>query len=211
MGCFRMQRIRTERRRVSVPLRGVGCFKKKIKHFRTVSSFRPLSGCKVFQMKVYKGTGKDMFSSPCEVWVVSCNPRSAGYCDFFPSPCGVWVVSRKRQRPAVLRAVSVPLRGVDCFHFFDIIWRHYYVSVPLRGVGCFGAPSRDRQKARVSVPLRGVGCFKVDHGQDYTSLAFPSPCGVWVVSLADSINYHIDSVSVPLRGVGCFGKSAHSF
>ena len=36
---------------------------------------------------------------------------------------------------------------------------------------------------------------------------FPSPCGVWVVSLADSINYHIDSVSVPLRGVGCFMKS----
>ena len=38
-------------------------------------------------------------------------------------------------------------------------------------------------------------------------LMFPSPCGVWVVSLADSINYYIDSVSVPLRGVGCFATA----
>ena len=96
-------------------MRGVGCFKKKIKHFRTVSSFRPLSGCKVFQMKVYKGTGKDMFSSPCEVWVVSCNPRSAGYCDLFPSPYGVWVVSLGGLVAISSLFASVPLRGVGCF------------------------------------------------------------------------------------------------
>ena len=78
--------------------------------------------------------------------------------------------------------VSVPLRGVSASDRHDRQAADQQVSVPLRGVGCFGAPSRNRQKARVSVPLRGVGCFKVDHGQDYTSLAFPSPCGVWVVS-----------------------------
>ena len=33
---------------------------------------------------------------------------------------------------------------------------------------------------------------------------FPSPCGVWVVSLHPRDRLHQEEVSVPLRGVGCF-------
>ena len=56
----------------------------------------------------------------------------------------------------------------------------------------------------VSVPLRGVGCFKVDHGQDYTSLAFPSPCGVWVVSKSPTSQCCWTTGFRPLAGCGLF-------
>ena len=101
-------------------------------------------------------------------------------------------------------AVSVPLRGVGCFQTIGSITPvEALVSVPLRGVGCFYGTSFEAEMANVSVPLRGVGCF-AKQAEYRAREVFPSPCGVWVVSLADSINYHIDSVSVPLRGVGCF-------
>ena len=34
--------------------------------------------------------------------------------------------------------------------------------------------------------------------------AFPSPCGVWVVSYIRLYDGRVELVSVPLRGVGCF-------
>ena len=56
--------------KVSVPLRGVGCF--------AATSYP--DRC-------------DRFPSPCGVWVVSKNRRSGTAWRSFPSPCGVWVVS----------------------------------------------------------------------------------------------------------------------
>ena len=58
---------------VSVPLRGVGCFKNTQQGF------------------MYRG-----FPSPCGVWVVSFFVGIDDLSDAeFPSPCGVWVVSAK--------------------------------------------------------------------------------------------------------------------
>ena len=79
---------------------------------------------------------------------------------------------------------------------------------------------------RVSVPLRGVGCFNPAEGIDWEGMRFPSPCGVWVVSILIVIlvvcacfrplagcglfrnaagTCRDRVVSVPLRGMGCFG------
>ena len=85
--------------KVSVPLRGVGCFEsllcrsQKYKKFPspcgvwvvsgttgprpTAHSFRPLAGCGLFRR------GKVV------------DPRSS---EQFPSPCGVWVVSRRNEK-----------------------------------------------------------------------------------------------------------------
>ena len=105
------------------------------------------------------------------------------YIDYrFPSPCGVWVVSR---------ATCVVLR-TGGFR-------------PLAGCGLFlGICAGGAGIMPVSVPLRGVGCFKMDN-QYYIVRGFPSPCGVWVVSIRGARKTgEIIRVSVPLRGVGCF-------
>ena len=108
-----------------------------------------------------------------------------------------------------------------------------WVSVPLRGVGRFLKGSEDMDDMTVSVPLRGVGRFGQGMTRSTVSRRFPSPCGVWVVSivctcgwagmlgfrplagcglfLSPRIGAANNDVSVPLRGVGCFGKAAHSF
>ena len=77
------------------------------------------------------------------------------------------------------------------------------VSVPLRGVGCFAGGGIAIGAKRVSVPLRGVGCFLPSARLSPPSW-FPSPCGVWVVSLLVRPDAPHNIVSVPLRGVGCF-------
>ena len=100
---------------VSVPLRGVGCFKMDNQYY------------------IVRG-----FPSPCGVWVVSgmhlrydrCRgvsvPLRGVGCFWitgetrkhkeFPSPCGVWVVSiRGARKTGEIIRVSVPLRGVGCF------------------------------------------------------------------------------------------------
>ena len=56
---------------VSVPLRGVGCFRQG----------------------AASATGYQGFPSPCGVWVVSYNDCAIQFEIWFPSPCGVWVVS----------------------------------------------------------------------------------------------------------------------
>ena len=37
----------------------------------------------------------------------------------FPSPCGVWVVSATKTIRRGSRPVSVPLRGVGCFLYYE--------------------------------------------------------------------------------------------
>ena len=77
---------------------------------------------------------------------------------------------------------------------------------PLAGWGLFLVCYTGRADLLVSVPLRGVGCFvRVwDRPNSYDE-KFPSPCGVWVVSMwPTKLLGRCDLVSVPLRGVGCF-------
>ena len=100
---------------VSVPLRGVGCFRQG----------------------AASATGYQGFPSPCGVWVVSMKKENILTYHEFPSPCGVWVVSsgcKLRHGPS---GVSVPLRGVGCFKIAEEELEGWMVSVPLRGVGCF--------------------------------------------------------------------------
>ena len=153
------------------------------------------------------------FPSPGGVWVVSaakCLPRWGAR---FPSPCGVWVVSGSTMDINKFIDVSVPLRGVGCFEEEIGGWMRDEVSVPLRGVGCFrptGQSSGNTTRVsvplrgvgcfgnhivschhcKVSVPLRGVGCFETG-SLHHRPARFPSPCGVWVVSMPlDVLNYY---------------------
>ena len=82
---------------------------------------------------------------------------------------------------------------------------------PLAGCGLFPSGRCLRHGlSGVSVPLRGVGCFKELVNRKTYTIRFPSPCGVWVVSL-ERAGYHVVVlVSVPLRGVGCFQGSGRS-
>ena len=105
-----------------------------------------------------------------------CNVNTNG----FPSPCGVWVVSGR----------ACGSSGPRSFR-------------PLAGCGLFLRFTASKSVPCVSVPLRGVGCFDMRIAMS-CALAFPSPCGVWVVSSYCKASCIRFLVSVPLRGVGCF-------
>ena len=186
------------------PLAGVGCFM-SIAIGRVAQSGFP-SPCGVWVVsKNYKG--KDFitwFSSPCGVWVVSKTQTKRRLKTSFRPLAGCGLFPSGRCLRHGLSGVSVPLRGVGCFSGACRLSRRragfrplagcglfpsereiiaaILVSVPLRGVGCFFFYSCNCPADSVSVPLRGVGCFllvsifKIFGG-------FPSPCGVWVVSL----------------------------
>ena len=193
--------------KVSVPLRGVGCFSWRYYYYDTVFCVSvPLRGVGCFNTMQRYNVAWNEFPSPCGVWVVSCRyqikpvykievsvplrgvgcfsdksikplvlsvsvplrgvgcfPQSISQAlqQLFPSPCGVWVVSNDRCNKTVNKIVSVPLRGVGCFKLLDML--DFLVGV--------------------SVPLRGVGCFSWRWSDDGIHCRFPSPCGVWVVSL----------------------------
>ena len=56
---------------------------------------------------------------------------------------------------------------------------------PLAGCGLFRPRSATgSMPSRFSVPLRGVGCFRQGAASATGYQGFPSPCGVWVVSMA---------------------------
>ena len=99
--------------KVSVPLRGVGCF-----------------------MAMCAYALDDVFPSPCGVWVVSLMPELVNSAAEFPSPCGVWVVSA-RTRQQTGPGVSVPLRGVGCFLFAAPLSAALTGFRPLAGCGLF--------------------------------------------------------------------------
>ena len=66
----------------------------------------------------------------------------------------------------------------------------------MRGVGCFSDATFARQNGWVSVPLRGVGCFLPSARLSPPSW-FPSPCGVWVVSLHPGDRLHQEEFPSP--------------
>ena len=149
----------------------------------------------MFHSDRYSSKYESGFPSPCGVWVVSVQAitssclicfrplagcglfpellRKYGARGRFPSPCGVWVVStmsttRQRIRP---------------------------VSVPLQGVGCFGMKIHDRDFFVGFRPLAGCGLFHDKYTIKRQGIVFPSPCGVWVVSMA--IAYGTEATKFP--------------
>ena len=130
----------------------------------------------------------------------------------FPSPCGVWVVSAAKEWISKLwEGVSVPLRGVGCFRQFCNSLIGTVVSVPLRGVGCFMGNSYAERVQREFPSPCGVWVVSLVKAQIEWVKEFPSPCGVWVVSIRGARKTgEIIRVSVPLRGVGCFRQGAAS-
>ena len=193
----------SKRVRVSVPLRGVGCFEsllcrsQKYKKFPSpcgvwVASFyprvfdvtvrfRPLAGCGLFH--TYEEPEAVLcVSVPLRgVGCFSIDQSSSGESDCFRplAGCGLFHLGKSFR---CRRNVSVPLRGVGCFSPRRGCARGAEVSVPLRGVGCFRGRLGVTRCAGVSVPLRGVGCFFLVRKCWHTKRLFPSPCGVWVVS-----------------------------
>ena len=130
--------------------------------------------------------------------------------NLFPSPCGVWVVSADDRHDKPDTAVSVPLRGVGCFQNRRSRTRTERVSVPLRGVGCFRDGADRPQMVCVSVPLRGVGCFSYGKLRGWCD-KFPSPCGVWVVSRDNMETKELITGFRPLAGCGLFRQSCTFF
>ena len=130
--------------------------------------------------------------------------------------------------------VSVPLRGVGCFLYYErlelsnkefpspcgvwVVSRMQRLQGKMAGFpspcGVWVVSSGCKLRhgpSGVSVPLRGVGCFQT-LTDEQKAQAFPSPCGVWVVSPAAPPDASANiRVSVPLRGVGCFqdGGNCH--
>ena len=150
--------------------------------------FRPLAGCGLFLCTHEKSRTRCRFRplAGCGLFLES-NGEFDAY-ERFPSPCGVWVVSLLPQRRS-----------------------GRYGFRPLAGCGLFPSGRCLRHGlSGVSVPLRGVGCFKELVNRKTYTIRFPSPCGVWVVSL-ERAGYHVVVlVSVPLRGVGCFMGNSYA-
>ena len=83
----------------------------------------------------------------------------------FPSPCGVWVVSK----PCLVQPMG------DCFR-------------PLAGCGLFPLHVAERDMRHSFRPLAGCGLFRYEMSDDEKCLQkFPSPCGVWVVSVMTAV------------------------
>ena len=126
--------------------------------------------------------------------------------DLFTSPCEVWVVSGDHEDTALEGVVYVPLRGVDCFgkggckirlpdgfrplaEYGLFHQRHEpipgacTVIVPLRGVDCFKETDTWKTKSYGYRPLAGCGLFQQLKAKAESNIyALSSPCGVWIVS-----------------------------
>ena len=146
------------------------------------------------------------FPSPCGVWVVSYQGASCATGDQgFPSPCGVWVVSPDRLLHAQAGGFRPPA-GCGLFPMILKYWRWCNGFRPLAGCGLFLQRHHpDYSKPTFPSPC-GVWVVSVRTMAYNCGQEFPSPCGVWVVSQGENHGADISLVSVPLRGVGCFGN-----
>ena len=155
-----MARLRRLIAVVSVPLRGVGCFADNSE----------------------KSRRRELFPSPCGVWVVSMTIYIAGGITGFPSPCGVWVVSTCSSRQCRTARCFRPLAGCGLFPSEREIIAAILVSVPLRGVGCFCDKRCEACQYPEFPSSCGVWVVSYNRHTGRTKWMFPSPCGVWVVS-----------------------------
>ena len=139
-------------------MRGVGCFIRVQAAPRAIRGFRPLAGCGLFPHYGTNGVLRVCF-------------RPLAGCGLF-----LFIVLI-----ILIILVSVPLRGVGCF-LEGAVSRYRTAGFrPLAGCGLFLGVSKALRFPCVSVPLRGVGCF-FKTSPTLSMQAFPSPCGVWVVS-----------------------------
>ena len=99
--------------------------------------------------------------------------------------------------------VSVPLRGVGCFNQYLENIAKLIGFRPLAGCGLFLQVKLKDYITKVSVPLRGVGCFSTAATTERT-IRFPSPCGVWVVSVRALPPPRAIRGFRPLAGCGLF-------
>ena len=124
-------------KKVSVPLRGVGCFNPDRLQSVAKSSFRPLAGCGLFHQHRVRSPLRRV-SVPLR---------------------GVGCFRDGADRPQMV-CVSVPLRGMGCFDMQMRHWEEIGSFRPLAGCGLFPAAIVPLfTESVVSVPLRGVGCF----------------------------------------------------
>ena len=144
---------------VSVPLRGVGCFRIICGTSAKKKVSVPLRGVGCFYAKHLILAIHNEFPSPCGVWVVSGGGSRMNWMSRFPSPCGVWVVSKISVINGLIQGFR-PLAG--CGLFLDGC---YFTAAK----GCFR-------------PLAGCGLFQLSNKDIKELFEFPSPCGVWVVS-----------------------------
>ena len=99
----------------------------------------------------------------------------------FPSPCGVWVVSAMAKHSSVSEGFR-PLAGCGLFR------------------RCSACATHSMQSFR---PLAGCGLFPISDCMMGVLSLFPSPCGVWVVSILLSATLSSSSFR-PLAGCGLF-------
>ena len=162
VGCFGLDFTGVEiDPEVSVPLRGVGCFRSPAKQTKRKGVSVPLRGVGCFRALLHPVPYRRGVSVPLRG--VGCFARSAA--------------------TQTDDLVSVPLRGVGCFRLRYFIHAYLMCFRPLAGCGLFQWNGLMKTlKFIVSVPLRGVGCFPIVCGIVVMKKPFPSPCGVWVVS-----------------------------
>ena len=190
------------------PLAGCGLFLCTHEKSRTRCRFRPLAGCGLFLESNGEFDAYERFPSPCGVWVVSLLPqRRSGRYGFRPlAGCGLFPSGRCLRHG--LSGVSVPLRGVGCFQYGYNKDTDYKSFRPLAGCGLFPSAQESMDIKKVSVPLRGVGCFQT-LTDEQKAQAFPSPCGVWVVSITGDIVCYFHNLFPSPCGVWVVSAKLH--
>ncbi len=78
---------------VSVPLRGVGCFDSIAEMSNATCGFRPLAGCGLFPITTGASAALTGFRPLAGCGLFPERKPKPTKRDVFPSPCGVWVVS----------------------------------------------------------------------------------------------------------------------
>ncbi len=192
--------------KVSVPLRGVGCFERTYRCKNGVVVSVPLRGVGCFRDGGLSYSGARVSVPLRGVGCFRITPaRSSRATGFRPlAGCGLFPKTAiVRRRHHSFR----PLAGCGLFPSAGVNkMLTGVVSVPLRGVGCF--PTRpERYEDRAFPSPCGVWVVSEKYGYTESDSGFPSPCGVWVVSIGGCMTKLSILVSVPLRGVGCFQQN----
>ena len=113
-------------------------------------------------------------------------------------------------KQVLVQIVSVPLRGVGCFCISNAESGNFRSFRPLAGCGLFLPNVRTATWSTSFRPLAGCGLFLPMVECDDSLLGFPSPCGVWVVSLSMGMYKRTCSFR-PLAGCGLFRQSCTFF
>ena len=136
--------------------------------------FRPLAGCGLFLQQSRE------LRHPCRF-------RPLAGCGLFPKG------SKEDQG---VRWSFRPLAGCGLFLFQVRMVLLFVCFRPLAGCGLFPGYRDGSAALLVSVPLRGVGCFPFV-SKIMSAGLFPSPCGVWVVSVKDGAVEHPERFPSP--------------